>query len=117
MLGGKGFRLMAENGGREELRGDYRLTLEEQETVITFCAADDTFKVYSTYPPHIRLIEKMLERFPQDFTLKKRDKYSVTVIVTRERYKLFDQFAKRVISEEHKAALLGGKARENHSAE
>lgn len=29
-------------------------TREEHETTVTFCAADDLVRIYSSYPPHVR---------------------------------------------------------------
>lgn len=42
------------------------LSLIEQETIITYNAAEDLAEVYTCYPPMIRKLDKLAEENPEE---------------------------------------------------
>ena len=55
-----------------------RLTREEQETIITTCAADELAEVYTADPVYIRKMEKLVKREPEHYKVKSKNSYGTT---------------------------------------
>ncbi|GHU74273.1 hypothetical protein AGMMS49992_15240 [Clostridia bacterium] len=66
-------------GTREAVKEDYRLTKAEQEAHVILNEADDHLVYDATTPARVRYIERMLAKYPDDVTLKRRDKYGLKV--------------------------------------
>lgn len=51
----------------------YKLTREEQETIINWCPADDTASIYSADPVVIRKLDKLTAAFPDVYKCRRVD--------------------------------------------
>ena len=49
----------------------FKLPLIEQETIVTFNAAEDQAEIYTCYPPQIRKFDKFCEENPEEWKVKK----------------------------------------------
>lgn len=61
------------------------LTREEQEVVITTCAADNDVEVYTSDPVYIRKLDKLCKRCPECYILKSKNEYSKTYKVSSKK--------------------------------
>lgn len=59
---------------------DYRLSKYEQETIISFNAAEDVANIYTADPAWIRKLDKLTEQNPEQFALVKEETYQGTVV-------------------------------------
>jgi hypothetical protein len=82
---------------------EHKITLDEQEFVVTGCAADDKVKFYSTWPKYTRRCEKLLDDHPDEVKLIKRDHYGVTIVTPIKWFRFLS--VPHVISDEVKAAM------------
>ena len=99
----------------------YKLTLAEQEIVITNDAEAHEWDIYSSWPKWVARIEGMLAKYPEEIKLVRRDKYGLQVIVPEKYFAktLFREPSKRVLSEEEKQAKAAqlAKARKSRNSE
>lgn len=79
-----------------------RLTREEQETIITACAADELAEVYTSDPIYIRKMDKLVERDPENYKVKAKNSYSVTYTMPK---RLLGFRVPRVLTDEQKEAI------------
>lgn len=77
---------------------DYKLTLEEQETIIRYDEKWKTADIYTHHKALKKKLDKLCEDFPEEFTRKNEDEYIIP-----KRY--ITVRAPRVLSEKQKEAL------------
>ncbi len=78
------------------------MTREEQEVIITTSAADEVAEVYAADPVYIRKMDKLCERDPEHYKLKKRNEYSATYTMPK---KLLKFYVPRVLTDEQREAI------------
>lgn len=85
------------------------LTREEQEVIITTCAAGNDVEVYASDPVYIRKLDKLCERHPECYTLKDENEYSKTYKVSSKKLISFRAPREPVeVSEEVKQKRIEG---------
>ena len=92
---------------------DYKLTRHEKETSINMNDLDHTAEMYTCQSKMIRKLDKLCNKYPDDFKCIRHDQYSKTYRFDK---KYVSIRAPRVISDEHKEKLRNAtkKARENN---
>jgi hypothetical protein len=88
------------------MRGDVmtELTAIEQEVIITYNRKESFADVYSADPVTIRKLEKMAEKYPERYKLKRKDDISVTYEVPKKLIR-FGAPNTKVYTEEEKDRL------------
>lgn len=81
------------------------LSREEQEVIITTCAADKTAEVYTADPVYMRKLDKLCERYPEHYKLKSRNSYSATYVMSKRLLGFKPAAAPRELTEEQRAEL------------
>ena len=81
------------------------MTREEQEVIITTSAADELAEVYAADPIYIRKMDKLCERDPENYKLKKRNEYSATYTMQKKLLRFRVPSAPRELTEEQRAEL------------
>ena len=59
------------------------MTRREQETIISFNAAEDTAELYTADPVYIRKLDKLREGNPEQFKLGKVETYQGKIVAKR----------------------------------
>lgn len=59
------------------------MTRQEQETVISFNAAEDTAELYTADPVYIRKMDKLTEKNPEQFKLGRVETYQGEIVAKR----------------------------------
>ena len=59
------------------------MTRQEQETIISFNAAEDTAELYTADPVYIRKMDKLTEKNPEQFKLRCVEKCQGEIIAKR----------------------------------
>ena len=86
----------------------YKLTREEQETIINWCSADDTASIYSADPVVIRKLDKLSVAFPDVYKCTRVDPvYKTKDYIVPAR---FIRFGKPASQAKIKAARKNGQA-------
>lgn len=81
------------------------LTREEQEVIITTCAADDLVEVYVADPIYMRKLDKRVEQDPENYKVKSRNAYSVTYTMPKKLLQFRLPVAPRELTEEQREEL------------
>lgn len=79
------------------------MTRDEMETVVVFSAVDDSVRIYSSYPPHIKKIVGN-----ESATVVKSDEDSVEALVPKDRFNVIRGFKpkrREMTLEQRNAAL------------
>lgn len=79
------------------------LSLIEQETIITYNAAEDLAEVYTCYPPMIRKLDKLAEENPEEWKILREQGNGKTYTCPKGLITLRSKSAKRTeMTEEQK---------------
>lgn len=82
-----------------------KLTLEEQETIVNIMADDKTASIYTCIPAHIRKLDKLCEKYPEQYKLESYNDYSKTYSVPKKLIRFGSPAAKKNLTEEQKEIL------------
>ena len=80
-----------------------KLSLLEQETIITYNAQEDFAEVYTCYPPMIRKLDKLAQENPEEWKILRGDQIGKTYTCPKEFIKF--QTRKRILTDELKKEL------------
>ena len=80
-----------------------KLSLLEQETIITYNAQEDFAEVYTCYPPMIRKLDKLAQENPEEWKILRGDQVGKTYTCPKEFIKF--QTRKRILTDEQKKEL------------
>lgn len=80
-----------------------KLSLLEQETIITYNAQEDFAEVYTCYPPMIRKLDKLAQENPEEWKILRGDQIGKTYTCPKEFIKF--QTRKRILTDEQKKEL------------
>ena len=80
-----------------------KLSLLEQETIITYNAQEDFAEVYTCYPPMIRKLDKLAQENPEEWKILRGDQIGKTYTCPKEFVKF--QTRKRILTDEQKKEL------------
>lgn len=86
------------------------MTRREQETIITFNAAEDTAELYTADPVYIRKLDKLTEKNPEQFKPGQVETYQGEIVAKRyifpKRFiSIRSKDVKRKLSEEQRKEL------------
>lgn len=80
-----------------------KLSREEQETIITWCEADNSCEIYTCSPSLITKLDGYCKLYPDVYKLKRKDELSKTYSLTKN-FITIRSGIKRTMSEENKKA-------------
>ncbi len=80
-----------------------KLSLLEQETIITYNAQEDFAEVYTCYPPMIRKLDELTQKNPEEWKVLRGDQIGKTYTCPKNLITLRSKSAsKRELTEEEK---------------
>lgn len=63
---------------------DYKLSKEEQETIVNYSEDGKEAQIYTASPIVMRKLDKLCEKYPNYYSLTAQDKYSKTYQTTKK---------------------------------
>lgn len=90
------------------------LSLIEQETIITYNAAEDFAEVYTCYPPMIRKLDKLAEENPEEWKILREQGNGKTYTCPKGLITLRSKSPKRAEMTEEQKQRMAERIRREH---